>query len=89
MLRFDLPVRPADYVWLAVAVLLGLFAVAGLYSWARDAVRSSYSLGDLFWVFLGLAALVGSAGVLVVTAWRRTCWGAPAGGTRERREQEG
>lgn len=88
MPRFDLPVRPSDYLWLGIAVVFALLALAGLYSWVRDAVRASYTLGDLFWVFLGLAALLGSAGLLVLAAWRRTCWGAPAGSGRERRELE-
>lgn len=87
MVRFDLPVRLSDYVWLGVAVLVALLALAGLYSWARDAVRSEYALGELFWVFLGLGALLGSAGLLVALAWRRTCWGALVGSPRERREQ--
>lgn len=86
MARFDLPVRLSDYLWLSLAVFFGLVAVVGLYSWTLDAVQSSYTLGDLFWVLLGLAALLGSGVLLVVLSWRRTCWGAPPGSRRERRE---
>jgi hypothetical protein len=86
MPRFDLPVRATDYVWLSLSVLFALIAVIGLYAWVLDAARSSYTLSDLFWVLFGLAVLLGSAALLVVLSWRRTCWGAQPGSNRETRE---
>lgn len=89
MIRHDLPVRPADVGWLGVAIFFTIMGLLGLYAWARDAAANAGGPGSVLLVLAGLVVLLVSAGWLISGAWRRTCWGAPPGGRRERREAGG
>ena len=67
-------VRPVDIVWLTVAGFIAAGMVLGVVSLFREFV---------------LPTLIGLpfAGMVALGAWKRTKWGAPAGGLREHQER--
>jgi hypothetical protein len=70
-------VRARDWFWAAAAVLVLAWAVRLIMGFA-GAVRE-----DGVWVLLWSAAMLVIAVWLLLGAWRRTVWGAPAAGQRD------
>lgn len=81
-------IRVTDYLWAAVAVLTGAATLAFVMPVLWNLVRNP-SLARFVAFLVGTFLVVGVARWVLMGAWRRTAWGAPAGGVREVRERRG
>lgn len=79
-------IRAMDYLWAAVAVLTGAATLAFVIPVLWNLVRNP-SLARFAAFLVGTLLVGGVARWILMGAWRRTAWGAPAGGVRKSRER--
>lgn len=64
--------RVRDYLWLTLAVLIGVGFLAGAVNILWD-VANNRTAAQVLWLPVGLVC----AGTLIALVWRRTVWGRP------------
>lgn len=78
--------RVSDYVWAGVAVVMAAVLIRRLVMSTAALVADPRGQQLLSLLVVALLSVVAGRW-LVGGAWRRTIWGAPAGGVREHRER--
>jgi hypothetical protein len=77
MEHHGIKVRPVDWLWAGVTVLAAFLLVATIWGWVTGGLQAGLPV---------LTGLLLAQVWFLLGSWRRTVWGAPAGGQRDHRE---